>query len=126
MGDVGYLDDDGYLHLVDRDEDVIKSGAFKISTLKIEAVLYEHPSVSEVAVFGVPHPALGAQVVAAVVASPAVSLRELRVFLEPRLAAHELPGRLLTLDVLPKNAVGKVLKRELRDRALNPVNRSEP
>jgi acyl-CoA synthetase (AMP-forming)/AMP-acid ligase II len=123
MGDVGYLDDDGYLHLVDRDEDVIKSGAFKISTLKIEAALHEHPSISEAAVFGLPHPELGTQVAAAVVSAAAVSLRELRAFLESRLAAHELPARLLALDVLPKNALGKVLKRELRDRALTSARR---
>jgi acyl-CoA synthetase (AMP-forming)/AMP-acid ligase II len=59
MGDVGRMDAEGYLYLADRHEDVVKSGAFKISTLEIEAALYEHPGIAETAVVGVPHPVLG-------------------------------------------------------------------
>ncbi|MFC4584870.1 class I adenylate-forming enzyme family protein [Sphaerisporangium corydalis] len=119
MGDVGYLDGEGYLHLVDRDHDIIKSGAFKISTMKIEAALHEHPDVSDAAVFGVPHADLGTQVVAALVTSAALSLRDVRAFLAPRLAEHELPRRILIVDALPKNPAGKVLKRTLRDSLLS-------
>ncbi|KAB8194432.1 AMP-binding protein [Nonomuraea phyllanthi] len=114
MGDLGYLDDDGYLYLVDRDSDVIKSGAFKVSTLQVEAALHEHPAVADAAVFGVPHPVMGMAVAAAVVAGGPLALRDVRAFLAPRLAAHELPTVLLTLDALPRNAAGKVIKRELR------------
>ncbi|MCW2876490.1 MAG: acyl-CoA synthetase [Sphaerisporangium sp.] len=122
MGDIGYLDGEGYLHLVDRDHDIIKSGAFKISTMKIEAALHEHPAVSDTAVFGVPHADLGTQVVAAIVSSAALSLRDVRTFLAPRLAEHELPRQVLILDSLPKNAGGKVIKRELRELVLSSAD----
>ncbi|MBO3750526.1 acyl--CoA ligase [Streptosporangiaceae bacterium NEAU-GS5] len=115
MGDIGYLAPDGYLYLVDRESDVVKSGAFKISTLQVEAALFEHPEVAEAAVVGVPHPVLGTAVAAAVVRRGAVSADDLRVFLMDRLAKHELPTRVLFLDALPRNHNGKVIKRELRD-----------
>ena len=67
MGDLGYLDADGYLYLVDRDSDVVKSGAYKVSTLHVEAALHEHPAVADAAVLGLPHPVMGATVAAAVV-----------------------------------------------------------
>ncbi|WP_235030973.1 class I adenylate-forming enzyme family protein [Nonomuraea solani] len=114
MGDLGYLDEEGYLYLVDRESDVIKSGAFKVSTLQVEAALHEHPAVSEASVFGVPHPVMGMAVAAAVVAGEPVTLAGLRAFLSERLAQHELPTRLLCVDALPRNAAGKVIKRDLR------------
>lgn len=117
MGDLGYLDSGGYLYLVDRESDVIKSAAFKVSTLQVEAALYEHPAVTEAAVFGVPHQVLGMAVGAAVVTRAQVTASELRAFLGSRLAGHEVPSRLLFLDSLPKNQSGKVLKRELRELA---------
>jgi acyl-CoA synthetase (AMP-forming)/AMP-acid ligase II len=115
MGDLGYLDDDGYLFLVDRDRDVIKSGGLKVSTLQVEAALHEHAAVAEAAVLGIPHEVLGSAVGAAVVLRSPASVAELRDFLKPRLARHEIPTRLLVLDSLPHNDVGKVVKRELRD-----------
>lgn len=120
MGDLGRLDADGYLYLADRDSDLVSSGAFKVSTLEVEAALYEHPRVAEVAVVGVPHPVLGAAVAAAVVpragTPPAeVTLPALRQFLSGRLADYQLPSRVLTLDRLPRNDAGKVLKRHLID-----------
>jgi long-chain acyl-CoA synthetase len=113
MGDIGRLDGEGYLYLVDRDQDVIKSGAWKVSTVQVEAALHEHPAVVEAAVVGVPHPVLGQVVGAAVVSRAAPSLAELRSFLRTRLADHELPVRLVRLDRLPRNPAGKVVKREL-------------
>ena len=115
MGDVGRLDADGYLFLVDRESDVVKSGAYKISTLEIEAALYEHPDVAEAAVIGLPHPVLGRSLAAAVVprGSARPQLPVLREFLAERLADHQLPSRLLLLDALPRNDAGKVLKRHL-------------
>ena len=120
MGDVGRLDADGYLYLTDRHQDVIKTGAFKVSTLEVEAALYEHPLVAEAAVVGVPHPVLGSAVAAAVVPRPPagpddLSLPVLRGFLAGRLADYQLPSRLLVLDHLPHNEGGKVLKRQLVD-----------
>ncbi len=114
MGDVGRLDADGYLYLVDRDSDVVKSGAHKVSTLQVEHALHEHPLVREAAAFGVPHPVLGSAVAAAVVTGGALTAPQLRTFLLERLAGHEIPGRLLFLDRLPRNDNGKILKRELR------------
>lgn len=118
MGDLGRVDDAGFLYLVDRQSDVIKSGANKISTLEIEAALHECPAVAEAAVVGIPHPVLGALVAAAVVGRPGappddVTLVALRGFLAGRLADHQLPGRVLVLDALPRNEGGKVLKSEL-------------
>jgi long-chain acyl-CoA synthetase len=121
MGDVGRLDADGYLYLVDRDQDVIKSGADKVSTIQVEAALHEHPRVAEAAVLGVPHPVLGTAVAAVIVPRPGsepaeLGVEVLRGFLLDRLARHELPSRVLLVDRLPRNAAGKVLKRELRER----------
>ncbi|MBO3749374.1 AMP-binding protein [Streptosporangiaceae bacterium NEAU-GS5] len=115
MGDLGYVDEDDYLYLVDRDSDVIKSGALKVSTLRIEAALYEHPRVKAAAAVGLAHPVMGAMPAAAVVTSEPVTLEELRSFLSERLAPHEIPARLLTVDALPRNDVGKVVKGRLRE-----------
>jgi long-chain acyl-CoA synthetase len=120
MGDIGRLDADGYLYLVDRHQDVIKSGAYKISTLQVESAIHEHPAVREVAVFGVPHPVLGAVVAAALVLRDPLAplgLPDLRGYLAERLAGHELPARVITVDALPRNAGGKVLKRQLAAQA---------
>ncbi|WP_433355370.1 AMP-binding protein [Microtetraspora malaysiensis] len=114
MGDLGRLDADGYLYLVDRESDVVKTGAFKVSTLQVEAALYEHPGVGEAAVFGVPHPVLGTVLAAAIVPrSEAISAAEVREFLRDRVAGHELPERVIVVDDLPRNRSGKVIKREL-------------
>jgi len=115
MGDIGYLDADGYLYLVDREGDIIKSGANKVSTLQVEAALYEHPAIAEAAVVGVPHPVLGRVVGAAVVTRIPVTAVDLRTFLMTRLARHELPSRVLFLDELPRNHAGKVEKYRLRE-----------
>ncbi|MEU8266771.1 class I adenylate-forming enzyme family protein [Sphaerisporangium sp. NPDC049002] len=120
MGDIGYLDDDGYLYLLDRESDIVKSGAFKISTLRVEAALHEHPAVVEAAVFGVPHPVMGSAVAAALVCRHDTTPVELRAFLTGRLANHELPTRWTVLPSLPKNTAGKVLKRELRTLLATP------
>ncbi|MBT8224365.1 MAG: AMP-binding protein [Dactylosporangium sp.] len=116
MGDLGRLDADGYLYLIDRERDVIKSGAHKVSTLRVEAELHEHPAVSEAAVFGVPHPVLGAEVTATVIVREPIEPTTLRTFLLDRLASYEVPARIMLVDQLPRNAGGKVLKRELAHR----------
>ncbi|WP_329109758.1 AMP-binding protein [Micromonospora sp. NBC_01699] len=129
MGDLGYLDDDGYLHLVDRDSDVVKSGAFKVSTPHVEATLHEHPAVADAAVVGVPHPTMGTMLAAAVVARTPVDPAELRAFLAERLAPHERPTRLLLVDTLPRNDGGKLRKPELRDlftARADPAHRPPP
>jgi acyl-CoA synthetase (AMP-forming)/AMP-acid ligase II len=114
MGDLGYLDADGYLYLVDRESDVIKSGADKVSTVAVEAALHEHPEIVEAAVFGLPDPVLGMAPAAALVATRALRLGEVRGFLATRLAGHEQPSRIIHVDELPRNPGGKILKHRLR------------
>ncbi|MER5771868.1 AMP-binding protein [Streptomyces sp. NPDC001985] len=115
MGDLGRVDADGYLYLVDRESDVIKSGALKVSTLRIEDALHEHPRVADAAALGIPHPVMGAVPAAVVVpAAGGVDLDGLRLFLSTRLSRPELPVRVLLADDLPRNATGKVLKHRLR------------
>jgi acyl-CoA synthetase (AMP-forming)/AMP-acid ligase II len=124
MGDVGRIDGDGYLYLVDRGDDLVKIGAFKVSTVEVEAALHEHPLVADAAVVGVPHPVLGHVLAAVIVPAeqcpggselsvPELSLPELRRFLSTRLASHQLPAQLTLREALPRNAGGKVHKRQL-------------
>ncbi|TKK89119.1 acyl--CoA ligase [Herbidospora galbida] len=113
MGDLGYLDEEGYLFLVDRTGDVVKSGAHKVSTLKVEEALHAHPLVTEAAAYGVPHPVLGTAVAAALVVREEIPLADLRAFLLDRLAPHELPSKVTTMDALPRNRGGKVDKKAL-------------
>lgn len=115
MGDLGRVDDGGRLYLVDRESDVIKSGALKVSTLRIEEVLHEHPHVADAAALGLPHAVMGAVPVAVVVPGPdGLDLDELRLFLSARLSRPELPLRIVLVDRLPKNPTGKVVKHLLR------------
>jgi acyl-CoA synthetase (AMP-forming)/AMP-acid ligase II len=126
MGDLGRLDQDGYLYLVDRDTDVIKSGAHRVSTLWVEESLHRHSAVAEAAAVGLPHPVLGTVVAAVVVpraGAPRAELTTTRIrdFLRPHLADHELPSRVAVVDRLPRNEAGKVNKRELRERFADGV-----
>ncbi|MFE2018780.1 class I adenylate-forming enzyme family protein [Streptomyces sp. NPDC059499] len=114
MGDLGRIDEDGFLHLLDRERDVVKSGAHKVSTLQIENALHSHPQVRDAAAVGVPHPVLGSVVAAVVVSDAGLTASALRTFLLDHLAVHELPATLLFRDALPRNEAGKVLKRDLR------------
>ncbi len=115
-GDLGRLDGDGYLYLVGRAKDVIIRGGYNIAAGEVEAVLYEHPAVREAAVVGVGHRVLG-QSVGAFVAlhgDARVGAEELRAFCAGRLADYKVPRDVWFVDTLPRNAVGKVLKGELR------------
>ncbi|GGL22220.1 class I adenylate-forming enzyme family protein [Planomonospora parontospora] len=115
MGDLGRLDPDGYLYLVDREGDVVKSGAYKVSTIHVEEAVFGHPAVVEAAAFGVPHPVLGTVVAVAVVVREPLTAAELRLFLADRLAPQELPAHVVEVAALPRNAGGKVDKRALRE-----------
>ncbi|MFB9964883.1 class I adenylate-forming enzyme family protein [Sinosporangium siamense] len=116
-GDLGYLDSEGYLYLVDRESDVVKVGAFKVSTIHVEAAVHRHPAVADAACFAVTHPAFGTLTAVAVVKRAPVTAADLRRFLAEHLAPHEVPARVIFLDSLPRNDAGKVMKRELRQRA---------
>ena len=114
-GDLGHVDDDGYLYLDDRKKDVIISGGLNVSSLEVEDVLHEHPAVAEAAVFAVPHEVLGQDVAAAVVPRAEVTERDLQSFVRERLAEHKTPHRVFLVEHLPRNPSGKVVKQELRD-----------
>ena len=117
-GDVGYMDEKGYLFLMDRSKDLIISGGENIYPREIEEVLVEHPAVREVAVVGAPDPKWGEAVTAVVAAVPGreVSEEELIDFCRERIASYKKPKKVEFVDELPKNNYGKILKRELRDR----------
>jgi fatty-acyl-CoA synthase len=117
-GDLGYLDDEGFLFVVDRVKDMVITGGENVYPAEIESVLYEHPSVVEVAVIGLPDERWGEAVTAVVALKPdeSLTLEELRTFGAEKLAKYKLPSRLETVDALPRNPAGKVLKFELRQR----------
>ena len=117
-GDIGYLDDDGFLYICDRLKDMIISGGENIYPAEVEAVLYAHEAVAEVAVFGEPDEKWGESVTAVAALKPgaALDLETLRAWATERLARYKLPTRLEIVEALPRNPAGKVLKFELRDR----------
>jgi long-chain acyl-CoA synthetase len=116
-GDLGYLDDEGYLFLVDRAKDMIVSGGENVYSTEVEDVLYRHPGVLEAAVFGIPDARWGEAVQAVVVprADAPVTEEELIRHCREAIAAYKVPKRIeLRAEPLPKSGAGKLLKRELR------------
>lgn len=116
-GDIGSLDEDGFLTLRGRQKDIINRGGEKIWPIEIDDSLTRHSAVAEAAAFSVPHPRLGEDVVAAVVLRPGMraSPIELRAFLSERLAPFKVPRRVYILDQLPKVMTGKISRRQLRE-----------
>ena len=120
-GDIGYMDEDGYFYLVDRKTDMIISGGFNVYPQMIEQAIYEHPSTKEVIVIGVPDTYRGEAAKAFVSlkdGAPAFTLDELRAFLAGKIGKHEMPAALDIVDDLPKTAVGKLSRHELRNQKL--------
>ncbi|MGW6456352.1 long-chain-fatty-acid--CoA ligase [Streptomyces sp. NPDC055078] len=117
-GDMGRMDEEGYLWVVDRKKDMIIRGGYNVYPREIEEVLYEHPAVREAAVVGVPDDRLGEEVAAVVVLDPlqAVEFEELRAWLARRLASYKLPRLYHTVPSLPRGSTGKLLKQGI-DRA---------
>ncbi|HEY4017550.1 MAG TPA: acyl-CoA synthetase, partial [Pseudonocardiaceae bacterium] len=117
-GDLGVFDEDGYLTVVDRKKDMIKSGGENVASREVEEALYQHDAVAEVAVFGVAHPHWIEAVTAVVVpkAGKALTGQEISAFARTVLAGYKRPKYVILLDALPKNPSGKILKRELRER----------
>jgi long-chain acyl-CoA synthetase len=117
-GDLGYLDEDGDLFLVERKKDMIIRGGYNVYPREVEEVLHAHPDVLEAAVVGVPHAALGEEVAAVVIVRPgaAVTADELQTWAKERVAAYKYPRHVVLADDLPKGPTGKILKREI-DRA---------
>ncbi|MDQ7858519.1 MAG: o-succinylbenzoate--CoA ligase [Armatimonadota bacterium] len=118
-GDLGRLDDDGYLYVLDRREDLIVSGGENVYPAEVEAVLVQHPAVADAGVIGVPDPQWGQAVAAAVVPRSGAYLDEasVRAFCADRLAAYKVPRWVWTVDALPRGPGGKLLRHELRAQA---------
>ncbi len=116
-GDLGVMDEEGYITLVDRKKDMIITGGENVYSKEIEEALAEHPAVYQGVVIGVPHPEWGETVVAVVVlnADQSLTLEELKGFLSPRLADYKIPRALKVVEALPMNVSGKVLKYKLRE-----------
>ncbi|UCE31339.1 MAG: long-chain fatty acid--CoA ligase [Burkholderiales bacterium] len=118
-GDIGRMDEDGYVYIVDRVKDMINVSGFKVWPAEVEQFLYRMPGVHELAVYGVPDPVKGEQVAVAVVPSPGTTLTAGDVigFCRDRIAAYKVPARVDIVEQLPKSATGKILKRVLREQA---------
>ena len=117
-GDLGTIDDEGYLSVVDRKKDMIKTGGENVASREVEEAIYGLPQVSEVAVVGVSHPRWVEAVIAVVVVKDGHVLDDggVRGHCASRLASFKVPKRVVFVDALPKNPSGKLLKRELRQR----------
>ena len=122
-GDLGYVDEDGYVFLAGRAKDFIKRGGEMISPEEVEQTLGRHPGVDEAAIIGVPDPVWGERVRAVVVPRQdgAVDESELIEFCRQRLASFKKPESVVFIDELPRNALGKVLKRVLQERYAAPI-----
>lgn len=118
-GDIARIDEDGYLFIVDRKKDLIIRGGFNIYPRDIEEVLSGHPAVGEVAVVGAPSPQMGEEVVAFVVPrdNAEVQEEELIAYCQTKLAKYKTPRMIMFVDALPRNGVGKIVKRSLRSQA---------
>ncbi len=120
-GDVARIDEEGFVHIVDRSKDMIIRGGENVYCVEVEAALFEHPAVADCAVLGVPHPVLGEEVGAVVVLRPGhdVAADELARFVGERLARFSVPTRFwFRAEPLPRNPAGKALKRQLRTELL--------
>ena len=121
-GDLGYLDDQGFLYVVDRIKDMVLRGGENVYCSEVEAAIFEHNDIHEVAVFGLPHERLGEEVVAALLPTPGktIDIDELTAFLAERIAPFKIPSQWFVRDEpLPRGATGKILKREIRDLVLD-------
>ena len=114
-GDLVRQDEEGFLYVVDRIEDVINTGGVLVASREVEETLYEHPAVAEVAVVGLPHEKWIEAIAAVVVPKGDLDEDGLVAFARERLAAHKVPKSVHIVEELPKNASGKLLKRELRE-----------
>ncbi len=115
-GDMGRLDEDGYLYIVERKKDLIIRGGFNIYPRDVEEVLAAHPAVIEAAVIGMPSQRMGEEVKAFVVVSNSVEVEALMAYCREHLANYKTPSQIELVDALPRNAIGKIDKKELRKR----------
>jgi long-chain acyl-CoA synthetase len=126
-GDIGYMDDEGYLFIVDRKKDMIIAGGYNIYPRDIDEVLFEHPKVQEACAVGVPDPYRGETVKAFIVTKPGETLAEEEVisFCKEKLAAYKVPKLVEFMDDLPKSNIGKVLRRKLKEMEMEKAERDK-
>jgi long-chain acyl-CoA synthetase len=122
-GDLGYLDEDGYLYIADRKKDMIIRGGENIFPAELEEILYTHQGVAEAAIVGVPDSVYGEKIIAYVVAKPKANLSEHEIIdhFKDKTSSFKAPEKVFFIDTLPKSLVGKILRRELRDMAAKDV-----
>jgi acyl-CoA synthetase (AMP-forming)/AMP-acid ligase II len=115
-GDIGRIDTEGYLYVLDRKKEMVITGGENVYTLEVEAVMSQHPGIREVAVIGVPDEQFGEALLAAIVLLPGwqLSADEIIAHCRGRIGGYKIPRRIAFLDALPKSALGKVLKHDLR------------
>jgi long-chain acyl-CoA synthetase len=121
-GDIGRMDDEGFLYIEDRAKDMILRAGENVYGAEVEHAIYEHPAVHEAAVFGVPHERLGEEVAVALYPKVGhhITPAELWNFLDGKIAAFKIPVHVVMMgEPLPRNAAGKFLKRELREQIVN-------
>jgi long-chain acyl-CoA synthetase len=128
-GDIGFLDQDGFVTLVDRKKDMILSGGFNVFPRNIEEAVYEHPGVAEVTVIGIPDAYRGQSAKAFIALKPGqppFGIDELKAFLADKLAKYEMPTEMEIRASLPKTPVGKLSKKELVAEELTKRQAAEP
>lgn len=119
-GDLAKVDEEGYFYIVDRKKDMIIVGGYNVYPREVEEVLFAHPGISEAAVVGLPDPNFGEEVNAYVVLKDSsIAIEDLRAYCTEHLAKYKVPKHFEILDDLPKNTTGKILRRSLKDQALN-------
>jgi fatty-acyl-CoA synthase len=123
-GDIGYLDDDNYLYIVDRLKDMIITGGFNVYSAEVEQALLAHPAVLDCAVVGLPDDKWGERVTAVLQLHPgqAVTLEDVRAFVKSRVGSVKTPKQVEIWPDLPRSRVGKVMKTEVKSRLLNPAS----
>ena len=114
-GDIGRVDRDGYLYIVGRLKEVIKRGGHSVFPLEIDNALLDHPAVAEAVTFSIPHPTLGEDVLAAIVPKPGsvVLPSSIRESAAEILSGYKVPTRILVVEAIPRNAIGKVMRRDV-------------
>ncbi|GAB7386396.1 hypothetical protein BSNK01_02310 [Bacillaceae bacterium] len=122
-GDLGMIDDEGYVRFVGRKKEMIIRGGYNIYPLEIEAILYQHPKVTDAAVIGLPDPVMGEEVCAVIKlkSGMASSEEELKDFLRPYLADYKIPRKVIFVEEFPVTASGKIQKLKLRERLIEKL-----
>jgi long-chain acyl-CoA synthetase len=126
-GDIGKFDEDGYLTIVDRKKDMIIAGGYNIYPVELDDVLMGHPKILEACTIGIPHEYRGETVKAFIVPKQGETLTEEAVtaYCKENLAAYKVPKIIEFIDELPKSAVGKILRRKLKDQELDKLDKQK-